>query len=208
MAAVVQQLAALLKGGRTPARLWDELWVLYGRDDAEDRSPGRSGGPDPAPEGSGAGLAPEALTILGAARAAALRGTSVAEAIRRAASGSGLTGRDTHVWGELAACFDTSEASGCPLADVLARFAHHLEAEADAEAARRTALAGPRTTVRLLTWLPVSGLGLGLLLGVDPMATIFGSPWGVMALAAGIGLTAAGRMWSARLVRAAAGAPA
>ena len=30
MTVVVQQLAALSKGGRTPARLWDELWVLYG----------------------------------------------------------------------------------------------------------------------------------------------------------------------------------
>ena len=26
---VVQQLAALLKGGRTLSRLWDELWVVY-----------------------------------------------------------------------------------------------------------------------------------------------------------------------------------
>jgi tight adherence protein B len=206
MAAVVQQLAALLKGGRSPARLWDELWVLYGGDDAGDRAPGRRGGPDRAPEGSGPLLNPESLTILGAARAAAVRGTSVAETIRRAASGTRLAGRDARVWGELAACFDTSEASGCPLADVLARFAKHLEAEADAEAARRTALAGPRATVRLLTWLPVSGLGLGLLLGVDPMATILGSPWGFMALAAGAALTAAGRLWSARLVRAAAGA--
>jgi len=29
MTVVVQQLAALLKGGRTPARLWDELWLVY-----------------------------------------------------------------------------------------------------------------------------------------------------------------------------------
>jgi tight adherence protein B len=206
MTAVVQQLAALLKGGRTPARLWDELWVLYGPDNAGDRPAGRSGGPDQTPESYGPMLDPASLTILGAARAAALRGTSVAAAIRGAASGTRPAGRDTLIWGELAACFDTAEASGCPLADVLARFARHLEAEADAEAARRTALAGPRATVRLLTWLPVSGLALGLLLGVDPMTTILGSPWGIMALAAGISLTAAGRLWSAQLVRAAAGA--
>jgi tight adherence protein B len=114
--------------------------------------------------------------------------------------------RDLRVWGELAACFDTAEASGCPLAEILARFAAHLEAEDDAEAARRTALAGPRATVRLLTWLPASGLGLGLLLGVDPVATLLGNPWGLVALAAGVVLTAAGRLWSAGLVRAAAGA--
>ena len=226
MTAVVQQLAALLKGGRIPARLWDELWVLYGGDAALDRSAGHlaghGAGRGPAREGSGAVLGPESLRILAAARAAALRGSSVATAIRREVSGESggqgtavlalgapgiRAGRDVRVWGELAACFDTAEASGCPLADVLARFAIHLETEDDAEAARQTALAGPRATVRLLTWLPLSGLALGLLLGVDPVATLLGNPWGLAALAAGVALTAGGRFWSSRLVRAAAEAP-
>ncbi len=223
MTVVVQQLAALLKGGRIPARLWDELWVLYGGDASREQPAGRmaghGAGSDHAREGSGTVLGPESLRILAAARAAALRGSSVAEAIRREVSGrsagegtvvlalgavSVRAGRDVRVWGELAACFDTAEASGCPLADVLARFAAHLETEDDAEAARQTALAGPRATVRLLTWLPLSGLALGLLLGVDPVATLLGNPWGLAALAAGVALTAVGRLWSSRLVRAAA----
>ena len=112
---------------------------------------------------------------------------------------------ERRVWFQLAACFDVAEATGCPLADVLTRFAAQLEAEDDAEAARQTALAGPRATVRLLTWLPFLGLGLGLLLGVDPVEVLLGTPWGVAALAAGLALTAAGRFWSARLVRAAEG---
>nr|WP_202615804.1 hypothetical protein [Arthrobacter sp. H-02-3] len=235
MTVVVQQLAALLKGGRTPARLWDELWVLYGAEAAEQgaavnrtvdasvRASVRGAGRDGAQVTSGPVLDPESLRVLAAARAAALGGSSVARAIRRRVSGgpaggvsgagaafggavSVRAGRDARVWGELAACFDTAEASGCPLADVLARFAAHLEAEDDAEGARQTALAGPRATIRLLTWLPVSGLGLGLLLGVDPMATLLGNPWGLLALAAGVVLTAAGRVWSSKLVRAAAGA--
>ncbi|SDK41624.1 tight adherence protein B [Arthrobacter sp. ov407] len=225
MTVVVQQLAALLKGGRIPARLWDELWVLYGGDAARGWSAGHvaGAGRHQARAGSGAVLGPESVRILAAARAAALRGSSVAAAIRREVSG-GSAGegtvaaaareavgvrarRDVRVWGELAACFDTAEASGCPLADVLARFAAHLETEDDAEAARQTALAGPRATVRLLTWLPLSGLALGLLLGVDPVATLLGNPWGLAALAAGAALTAVGRLWSSRLVRAAAEAP-
>jgi len=109
------------------------------------------------------------------------------------------------VWTDLAACFDVAEASGCPLADVLTRFAAHLESEGDARAARETALAGPKATVRILTWLPFLGLGLGLLLGVDPRTILLGSPWGMAALIAGLALTASGRIWSARLVRAAAG---
>lgn len=231
MTVLVQQLAALLRGGRVPARLWDELWALYGGDAARDwpaaqvavHGAGRDRPRDRTGDGAGTVLGPESRRILAAARGAALRGSSVAAAIRREVSAvsagegtvvavtKGAVGirarRDVRVWGELAACFDTAEASGCPLADVLARFAAHLESEDDAEAARQTALAGPRATVRLLTWLPLSGLGLGLLLGVDLVATLLGNPWGLSALAAGVALTVVGRLWSARLVRAAAEAP-
>ncbi|RKR20863.1 hypothetical protein [Arthrobacter oryzae] len=227
MTVVVQQLAALLKGGRSPARLWDELWILYGgaarREGSAVNRAAHGRDRDGTGEVSGPVLDPGSLRILAAARGAALRGSSVAEAIRREVSGEAAgggsdgtaakaagrvrLGRDRRVWGELGACFDTAEASGCPLADVLTRFAAHLETEDDAEAARQTALAGPRATVRLLTWLPLSGLGLGLLLGVDPAATLVQNPWGLAALAAGAALTAAGRLWSSGLVRAAAGDP-
>lgn len=208
---LVQQLAALLKGGRTPARLWDELWVLHVAGPAA----ASSGEPRP---GRPPILAPGSVRMLAAARAAAMRGSPVGAAIRSAGTdasgrpagtaqktGAGVGVSERRVWFQLAACFDVAEATGCPLADVLTRFAAQLEAEDDAEAARQTALAGPRATVRLLTWLPVLGLGLGLLLGVDPVEVLLGNPWGVAALVAGLALTAAGRFWSARLVRAAEG---
>nr|WP_307034261.1 hypothetical protein [Arthrobacter sp. B3I4] len=102
-------------------------------------------------------------------------------------------------------CFEVARASGCPLADILTRFAAHLEAEDDAEAARQTALAGPQATVRILTWLPFLGLGLAVLLGVDPRAVLLGTPFGPVALVVGLALTGAGRIWSAGLVRSAAG---
>lgn len=223
MIVLVQQLAALLKGGRSPARLWEELWLVYvGQEppgnppvSLSGRPPGRlvwgslrrdslAGGTQP--------LGPVSREILAAARAAAQRGTPVATAIRQGASTEpdtaaprGRERRERAVWVELAACFDVAEASGCPLADVLTRFAAHLEAEDDAAAARQTALAGPRATVQILTWLPFLGLGLGVLLGVNPSTVLLGSPFGVAALGVGIVLTAAGRIWSARLVSAAAG---
>lgn len=212
MTVLVQQLAALLKGGRRPAGLWEELWLLYGDERHPDRCPGAAVRSDSDPGRTGV-LAGSSLEILAAARTAARTGSPVAAAIRAAAAREagraarrGPGRREQAVWVELAACFDVAEASGCPLADVLTRFAAHLEAEDDAEAARQTALAGPKTTVRILTWLPFLGLGLGVLLGVEPLAILVGTPLGLTALGAGLALTAAGRIWSARLVRSAAGA--
>ena len=211
MTVLAQQLAALLKGGRTPARLWEDLWLLYGDPPPAGSPADGSGQPNGVAARAGV-LGATSRDILAAARAAALRGSPVAAAIRmRASPDHGRGGprssdrRERAVWMELAACFDVAEASGCPLADVLTRFAGHLESDGDARAARRTALAGPKATVRILTWLPFLGLGIGVLLGVDPWTVLLGTPWGMAALGAGLALTAAGRIWSARLVRAAAG---
>ncbi|MFP5311728.1 MAG: type II secretion system F family protein [Actinomycetes bacterium] len=196
---MVQQLAALLKGGRTPGRLWDELWILYS-------TPGESR--QRIREGAAAKplLSAGSTAVLAAARGAAASGAPVSDAIRRSATAFPARDREGRTWSELAACFDIAEASGCPLADVLTRYAAQLEAEDDADAARQTALAGPKATVRLLTWLPLMGLGLGAALGVDPLSTLLGTPLGLAALLGGVVLTAAGRVWSARLVAAAAAA--
>ncbi|WP_396021295.1 type II secretion system F family protein [Arthrobacter sp. ES1] len=210
MTLLVQQLAALLKGGRPPSRLWEELWLLLvGEADVSSagaRTPVRP-----------SGLAPGSVRMLAAARAAAMRGAPVGAAIRSAVAATsagtgdgrtwrgrnGQSVRERRVWFQLAACLDAAEATGSPLADVLTRFAAQLEAENDAGAARQTALAGPRATVRLLTWLPFLGLCLGSLLGADPVGVLLGTPLGAAVLATGLTLTAAGRIWSARLVRAA-----
>ncbi|MEV7662898.1 hypothetical protein [Paenarthrobacter sp. NPDC089316] len=198
---VVQQLAALLRGGRGTSRLWEELWIVHG--------PRSSGDPavPPHAENGAASLSGNSLKVLGAARAASGVGNSPADAIRGTAAGIyPLRGSsERRVWMELAACLDIAETSGCPLADLLTRFAAQLEAEEDAEAARQTALAGPKATVRLLSWLPLFGLVLGMALGVDPFGILLNNPWGVATFAAGLLLTAAGRIWSSKLVTAAAG---
>lgn len=205
MTVVVQQLAALLRGGRPPMRLWDELAQLY----SGSVLPGRSwDGPNRGPV-----LHPDSAAILLLARAAAAQGASVAAAIRARppATPGGFTGRvdaaaarEGLVWDRLADCLDVAESSGCPLAGVLTRFGMALDLEDDAEAARQSSLAGPRATVRLLTWLPLLGLGLGMLLGDDPLGALLQRPAGLAALTAGVCLTAVGRVWSSRLVRAAA----
>ena len=203
MVVVVQQLAALLRGGRGPSQLWDELWLVH---DAARRTTGRG---QAAGSPRSATLSEEAIKVLAAARAASAVGNSPAEAIRnKAATAYPPRGSvERRIWVELAACLDVAEISGCPLADLLTRFSAQLEAEEDAEAARQTALAGPKATVRLLSWLPVLGLVLGMALGVDPLGILLGNILGVATLTVGLLLTVAGRVWSSRLVASAAGSP-
>ncbi|WP_370872163.1 MULTISPECIES: hypothetical protein [Arthrobacter] len=204
---LVQQLAALLRGGRSTSRLWEELWIVHGPRDHRIRSVDSEDRKVRAKALALPKVSDGSLQVLAAARAASMNGASVAEAIRSSAA-KNLRGRsplEHRIWGELAACLDVAEASGCPLADVLTRFASQLEAEDDAGDARQTALAGPKATVRLLTWLPVFGLGLGMMLGVDPLGVLLANGLGLAALAAGGVLTVTGRIWSSRLVHVAAG---
>ncbi|MFW0773166.1 type II secretion system F family protein [Paenarthrobacter nitroguajacolicus] len=202
---LVQQLAALLRGGRGTSRLWEELWIVHGSRQMTDG--GAGAGTDISRQKGNAGLSHESLQVLAAARAASTVGNSPAEAIRgTAAKAYPRRGSpERRVWMELAACLDIAETSGCPLAELLTRFAAQLEAEEDSEAARQTALAGPKATVRLLSWLPVFGLGLGMALGVDPLGILLNNFLGVATFAAGLLLTVAGRVWSSRLVASAAG---
>jgi tight adherence protein B len=218
---LIQQLAALLRGGRSTSKLWEELWTVHGGEGrAGGGGPGRQsgGGPGhPAVTPPSARLSPASLDVLAAARAASALGASTADAIRGsldhafARQPNTSTARpspaERRIWDELAACLDVAETSGCPLADILTRFCAQLEAGDDADAARQTALAGPKATVRLLSWLPVLGLGLGMVLGVDPLGILLGNAVGVAALVAGVVLTVAGRVWSSRLVSSAAGGP-
>ena len=199
---LVQQLAALLRGGRGTSRLWEELWMVH-----SPRLTNDGGGPDTVVGPGTASLSQESLLVVAAAKGASSLGNSSAEAIRDIAAriyprrGSS----ERRVWMELAACLEVAETSGCPLADLLTRFAAQLEAEEDAEAARQTALAGPKATVKLLSWLPVFGLVLGMALGVDPLGILLDNVLGVATFAAGLILTVAGRVWSSRLVASAAG---
>ena len=106
---------------------------------------------------------------------------------------------------QLAACWEISERSGASLSKTLHGLADSVESQIDAQAARESALAGPRATVRVLAWLPVLALGLGMLMGTDPITTLITTPWGRIALVAGAVLTVAGRLWTRQLMRHAEG---
>lgn len=93
-----------------------------------------------------------------------------------------------------------SESAGAPLATSLERAAEHVEERIDALLGRQSALAAPRATGRILSWLPLLGLGLGVLMGSDPVGVLTGSILGALTGLFGLGLAFAGRRWTAALV--------
>ena len=93
-----------------------------------------------------------------------------------------------------------SESAGAPLATSLERAAEHAEERIDALLGRQSALAAPRATGRILSWLPLLGLGLGALMGSDPVGVLTGSILGALTGLFGLGLAFAGRRWTAALV--------
>jgi len=108
---------------------------------------------------------------------------------------AGLDGEAGHLLRRLHWCFEICEQSGAPLAEVLERLAEDLEAAQDARRTLDVALAGPRATTRLLTWLPLLGLLSGALFGIDVFTVLAESALARVAVLLGLGLWAANRLW-------------
>ncbi|MFC7456607.1 type II secretion system F family protein [Brachybacterium sp. GCM10030267] len=129
------------------------------------------------------------------------------ELARAAAAGAdprrGAPGRlrQTEVIGSLGAALTVCERTGAPTAGMLQSLADALRDLHDAAQARRSAFAGPRSTARILLVLPLAGLGLGILLGGDPLRLLLASPAGNLMGALGIALTGLGWWWMRRLIR-------
>ena len=100
----------------------------------------------------------------------------------------------------LAAVWQVSAGSGAGLSDAAYRLG---TAALQRERMRRdlaAQMAGTRTTARVLALLPVVGLLLGSGLGGSPVAWLFTTPLGLLALAAGVMLEIVGIWWVRRLV--------
>ena len=185
---LVRRLAALLNAGRSPSTVFGEA----------SRSSGHQ-----FTDATQAWIDQLCRDV----HAAAELGVPVSTSLRRSAdsspggSDSELARWASSVTAQLAACWDISERSGASLATSLSGLANSVESQIDARAARDSALAGPRATVRVLAWLPVLALGLGMLMGTDPITTLITTPGGRVALVAGAVLTVAGRLWTRQLMR-------
>jgi tight adherence protein B len=107
---------------------------------------------------------------------------------------AGLPAPAAEVLSGMAAVWTVSERSGAPAADMILRYAAAQRDALDAERERQIAMAGPKSTVRVLSWLPLIGIGLGLLIGVKPVELVSGLP-GQLSIGGGIVLYALGRLW-------------
>lgn len=101
----------------------------------------------------------------------------------------------------LAAAWRVSARSGAPLALAAERLAVAAQAEAAAARELDAALAGPRSSARLLAGLPALGLLLAAGLGADPVHVLLHTPLGAGCLLTGLALDLAGAAWTAALVR-------
>ena len=65
------------------------------------------------------------------------------------------------------------------------------------------AVAGPRASATVLTLLPLTGPLFGLACGIDPVMLYLWSPVAMVSVVLGVALVWAGRVWCARMIRAA-----
>jgi len=93
--------------------------------------------------------------------------------------------------------------TGAPMADVLDECADGLTEAGEAQSARQVALQGPKSTAAMLAWLPLLGLMLGIVMGVDPLGFLLGTGLGKIFLLVGVLLEIAGIATVRRMVRTA-----
>ncbi|MBD3758082.1 MULTISPECIES: type II secretion system F family protein [unclassified Microbacterium] len=144
-----------------------------------------------------AGIAPErawqllaeAGDIVGSRVVAAPRGTPVGTVLE--AEGG--------AWRDVAVAWRVSETVGAPLAASLRRFAEALRDAQESRDDVAVALADPAATARLVAWLPLAAVVLGVALGFD-VAVVLAQPAGIACLVAGGMLMLVARRWTSRLV--------
>lgn len=131
------------------------------------------------------------VPVLAEAAAVQTLGGEVAEVLRRASVRPGWEGLR-----ELAAAWRVAEQTGASMAATLTAVADRLAAELTLRATVEAELSAPRATGRLLALLPLAGLGLGYLLGGDPVGFLTSSWFGQLCLALGAALGCAGLVWT------------
>ena len=102
---------------------------------------------------------------------------------------------------ELARSWEVSVQTGAPLSAALEQVASSLSAEQSLRTVVDGELAAPRATSKVMAALPACGIGMGYLLGGDPVAWLLEAPPGWACLVLGVALGCAGVVWIELLAR-------
>ena len=99
----------------------------------------------------------------------------------------------------LHACWIVAANSGSGLALSIEKLAQSMRISQDVRTQLEAELAGPRATARMLALLPLIGIGLGYLMGAEPLTWLLSNPLGWLTLTIGLALTASGVWWTGRI---------
>ncbi len=103
--------------------------------------------------------------------------------------------------GEVARAWQVSLETGAPMAATLEQVAAGLAADHRLQAVIAGELAAPRATSKVMAMLPFCGIGLGYVLGGDPIGWLLAGPLGWGCLFLGALLACAGVLWIEALAR-------
>ncbi|KUI22850.1 hypothetical protein AU193_09430 [Mycobacterium sp. GA-1285] len=102
-------------------------------------------------------------------------------------------------WQRLAVCWYLAQSHGLAIATLMHTAQRDIIARERFSTQVSAGMAGARTTATVLAALPLLGVGLGELIGAQPLRFLFST--GQWLLAIGAGLTCLGLVWSDRITR-------
>lgn len=123
-------------------------------------------------------------------------GGDVATALRSQSATPGHAGL-----ADLSRAWQVSIETGAPMASSLEQVADALRADQAVHTVINAELSAARATGKIMAALPLCGIGIGYLIGGDPLGFLLSGPVGWLCLDLGVLLAAAGALWIDQLAR-------
>jgi tight adherence protein B len=129
---------------------------------------------------------------LRAVAARARLGADVAAGLRSVARSSSLSAH----WERLAVCWQLAQDHGLAIATLMQTAQLDIVERGRFSAKVDAGMTGARTTAAVLAGLPLLGVGLGQLIGADPVTFLLSGGAGGWLLVIGVALACSGLLWS------------
>jgi tight adherence protein B len=137
-------------------------------------------------------------TALRTIAARARLGADVGAGLLSVAHRSSLPGQ----WERLAVCWQLAQTHGLAIGTLMQTAQRDLVERQRFSSRVDAGMAGARTTAGVLAGLPVIGIGLGQLIGADPLSFLLADGFGGWLLIIGVLLACAGLLWCDRITSA------